>query len=42
MMPYLCLEKAGFIIGENIYIDGGMTRRMFYHNDLGWTLTADN
>ena len=35
----LCSDKAGFITGENIIIDGGMTRQMIYHNDYGWTLT---
>ncbi|MGM9974131.1 MAG: SDR family oxidoreductase [Clostridiaceae bacterium] len=37
MVLYLCSEKAGFITGENICIDGGMTRQMIYHNDFGWT-----
>ena len=36
---YLCSDKAGFITGENICIDGGMTRLMIYHGDNGWTLT---
>ena len=39
MVLYLCSDKAGFITGENIIIDGGMTRQMIYHNDFGWTLT---
>lgn len=38
MALYLCSDKAGFITGENICIDGGMTRQMIYHNDFGWTL----
>ena len=38
MVLFLCSEKAGFITGENICIDGGMTRQMIYHNDFGWTL----
>ena len=38
MVLYLCSDKAGFITGENICIDGGMTRQMIYHNDCGWTL----
>lgn len=38
MVLYLCSVKAGFITGENICIDGGMTRQMIYHNDFGWTL----
>ena len=38
MILFLCSEKAGFITGENICIDGGMTRQMIYHGDCGWTL----
>lgn len=38
MVLFLCSEKAGFITGENITIDGGMTRQMIYHNDFGWEL----
>ena len=38
MVMYLCSEKAGFITGENICIDGGMTKLMIYHNDCGWKL----
>ena len=38
MVLYLCSDKAGFITGENICIDGGMTRQMIYHGDNGWTL----
>ena len=41
MVLYLCSDKAGFITGENIIIDGGMTRQMIYHNDFGWTLQVD-
>ena len=33
---FLCSEEASFIDGENICIDGGMTRQMIYHNDYGW------
>ena len=36
MVLFLCSDKAGFITGENICIDGGMTRQMIYHNDFGW------
>ena len=39
MVLFLCSDKAGFITGENICIDGGMTRQMIYHGDNGWTLT---
>jgi len=38
MVLFLCSDKAGFITGENICIDGGMTRLMIYHNDNGWSL----
>ncbi|MGN1141655.1 MAG: SDR family oxidoreductase [Oliverpabstia sp.] len=38
MVMYLCSEKAGFITGENICIDGGMTRQMIYHGDYGWKM----
>ena len=37
MVLYLASEKAGFLTGENICIDGGMTRQMIYHNDYGWS-----
>ena len=35
---FLCSEKAGFITGENICIDGGMTKQMIYHGDCNWEL----
>ena len=38
MVLFLCSDKAGFITGENICIDGGMTRQMIYHGDYGWKL----
>ena len=37
MVLFLCSDKAGFITGENICIDGGMTRQMIYHGEHGWT-----
>ena len=40
MVLYLCSDMAGFITGENICIDGGMTRQMIYHGDCGWVLEA--
>lgn len=39
MVLFLASERAGFITGENICIDGGMTKLMVYHGDHGWTLT---
>ena len=38
MVLFLCSEQAGFITGENICIDGGMTKQMIYHDDYGWKL----
>lgn len=41
MVLFLCSEKAGFITGENICIDGGQTRLMIYHNDCGWSYNPE-
>lgn len=41
MVLFLCSEKAGFITGENITIDGGMTRQMIYNDDFGWSFNAN-
>jgi len=41
MVLFLCSDKAGFITGENICIDGGMTKQMIYHDDCGWMLQSD-
>ena len=38
MVLFLCSDKAGFITGENICIDGGMTKQMIYHGDCNWML----
>ena len=38
LVLYLCSDMAGFITGENICVDGGMTRQMIYHGDCGWNL----
>lgn len=40
MTLYLCSDMAGFITGENVCIDGGMTRQMIYHGDHGWSMEA--
>jgi NAD(P)-dependent dehydrogenase (short-subunit alcohol dehydrogenase family) len=37
---YLCSEEAGFITGENVCIDGGMTKQMIYHGDNDWHLNT--
>ena len=39
MVLFLASEKAGFITGENICIDGGQTKLMIYHDDHGWQYT---
>lgn len=36
---FLCSEHAGFITGEDICVDGGMTKQMIYHDDWGWQYT---
>ena len=36
MILYLASDKAGFITGKNITVDGGMTHLMIYHGDNGW------
>ena len=42
MVLYLCSDMAGFITGENICIDGGMTKQMIYHGDGGWSLDVSS
>ena len=41
MVLFLCSDKAGFITGENICIDGGMTKQMIYHGEHGWSFQSD-
>lgn len=36
-VEFLCDERNSFINGENITVDGGMSRLMVYHNDCGWS-----
>ena len=38
---FLCDEENGFITGENLNVDGGMTKQMIYHNDYGWIRLND-
>ena len=37
LVRFLCSDKAGFITGENICADGGMTKLMIYHGEHGWS-----
>lgn len=41
MVLYLCSDMADFLTGENICIDGGMTRQMIYHGEHGWKFEAN-
>jgi len=34
---FLCDPKSSFITGQNITVDGGMTKQMVYHDDFGWS-----
>lgn len=38
---FLASEKASFITGQTLTVDGGMSRLMIYHNDEGWTFSPD-
>ena len=41
LVLFLCSDQAGFITGENICVDGGMTRLMIYHGEHGWTYRGE-
>ncbi|MBR5265980.1 MAG: SDR family oxidoreductase [Clostridia bacterium] len=39
MVCFLCSKESSFITGQNFTVDGGMTKKMIYHNDEGWELS---
>lgn len=42
MVMFLCSDNASFITGENIVIDGGMTKLMIYHDEGGWSFNEEH
>ncbi len=38
---FLCSSDSHFITGENIKVDGGMSRLMIYHGEEGWDYTGE-
>ena len=40
MALYLCSDDSSFINGENITIDGGMSKLMIYHGEHGWSFAG--
>lgn len=42
MTLFLSSDKASFITGETMVVDGGMSKQMIYHNDHNWSYKIDN
>lgn len=38
---FLCDQRSSFITGQNVTVDGGMTKLMVYHNDCGWSYAGE-
>ncbi|UZR97740.1 SDR family oxidoreductase [Chondrinema litorale] len=38
---FLCDAKSSFITGQDITVDGGMTKLMIYHDDQGWSYNPE-
>ncbi|WP_050614481.1 SDR family oxidoreductase [Bacillus testis] len=41
MVKFLCSKEGSFINGENITVDGGMSKLMIYHGEQGWNYTPE-
>ena len=41
MALFLSSPKAKFITAQTFVVDGGMSKRMIYHNDEGWTYHSE-
>lgn len=41
MVIFLCSEMAGFITGQDITVDGGMSKLMIYNDDNGWKYSRE-
>lgn len=41
MAMFLCSEDSGFITGQDVVVDGGMSKMMIYNEDFGWKYEPD-
>lgn len=41
LILFLASNKASFINGQTITVDGGMSKLMIYHNDQGWSYHSE-